>query len=73
MRRVGIKLVHVLVPCLPSSNSQQALREWDLWGPFFFCLILAIILTEAAPQIFVIIWVGAAILTLNAVLLGGKM
>jgi len=44
-----------------------------LWGPLVFCLILALIIHEAAPIIFVIIWLGAAVITINSQLLGGKI
>jgi len=70
VKRVGIKLFHVLIP---RGKAQQALRDWDLWGPLVFCLILAIILSESAPQIFVIVWIGAAVVTINSLLLGGKI
>jgi len=70
VKRVGVKLFHVLVP---RPGSEKALRDWDLWGPLVFCLVLAIILSDMAPQLFVIIWIGATFVTLNALLLGGKI
>eukprot|EP01118_Nematostelium_gracile_P008390 TRINITY_DN2785_c0_g1_i1.p1 TRINITY_DN2785_c0_g1~~TRINITY_DN2785_c0_g1_i1.p1 ORF type:complete len:185 (-),score=29.10 TRINITY_DN2785_c0_g1_i1:63-617(-) len=70
VKMVGIKLFHVLIP---RGKADKALRDWDLWGPLCFCLILAFFLWDAATQIFVIIWVGAAIVTANALLLGGKI
>ena len=54
----------------------------DLWGPLLVCLILSTILSITAPgdtgtlvfaAVFVIVWVGAAIVTLNAQLLGGTI
>jgi hypothetical protein len=68
-----------------TSGSQvtlKVLREWDLWGPLLLCLALSIILSLNAPtgqtslvfaSVFVTIWAGAAIVTVNAKLLGGKM
>ena len=32
------KLVQVLLPFVKLSNS----KDWDLWGPLFICLILAV-------------------------------
>eukprot|EP01119_Soliformovum_irregulare_P017996 TRINITY_DN5442_c0_g1_i2.p1 TRINITY_DN5442_c0_g1~~TRINITY_DN5442_c0_g1_i2.p1 ORF type:complete len:192 (-),score=25.91 TRINITY_DN5442_c0_g1_i2:58-633(-) len=70
VRRVGIKLWHVLIP---RGGSEKALRDWDLWGPLVFCLILALLLTDSAAEVFVIVWVGAVVVTLNSQLLGGKI
>lgn len=57
------------------------LRDWDLWGPFFLCMCLAVILSFNAHDeasvvfsvIFVIVWVGAAVITVNGQLLGGRL
>lgn len=55
----------------------------DLWGPLVLCTFLATILQGNADsaydggpefaQVFVIVWIGAAIVTLNSKLLGGNM
>jgi len=54
----------------------------DLWGPFVFCLMLAVILSSATNAsdktllfeiVFIIVWVGAGVISLNGKLLGGKM
>lgn len=51
----------------------------DLWGPLLVCLLLSTILSLTAPgdsgtlvfaAVFVIVWAGAAVVTLNAQLLG---
>ncbi|KAI9594800.1 hypothetical protein BDF19DRAFT_443681 [Syncephalis fuscata] len=72
------KLQQVLLP----NGSREVLRDWDLWGPLMLCLTLAIILSFSAPKeqsaaiftgIFVIIWCGSAVITINAKLLGGQM
>lgn len=57
------------------------LRDWDLWGPLFLCMSLAVMLSITAHDeasivfsvIFVIVWVGAAIITINGQLLGGRL
>lgn len=79
VRMVGIKLKHVLIP---RSESTKELRDWDLWGPLLLCLLLACTLSFTAQEeqtalvfasVFVIVWCGAAVVTLNAALLGGKI
>lgn len=56
----------------------------DLWGPLVLCTFMATFLQGASDnqrydggpefaQVFVIVWIGAAIVTLNSKLLGGKM
>nr|CAB3267828.1 protein YIPF6-like [Phallusia mammillata] len=80
MKVIGSKFAHIIYP---RSNS-LLLRDWDLWGPLVLCVILAVFLNGAkdettggqGPQfaeVFVVVWVGAGIVTLNAQLLGGKI
>lgn len=54
----------------------------DLWGPLLLCLVLASILASEAREsqaplvfatVFVIVWVGAGVVTVNALLLGGTI
>ncbi|KAI9269196.1 Yip1 domain-containing protein [Phascolomyces articulosus] len=78
LRQVGGKLKQVLHP----HGNRHVLRDWDLWGPLVLCLTLAIILSTGAPDdqavpiftgVFVIVWLGSAVVTLNAKLLGGAV
>uniref|UniRef100_A0A1A7WLI9 Protein YIPF n=1 Tax=Iconisemion striatum TaxID=60296 RepID=A0A1A7WLI9_9TELE len=80
LRAVGNKFVHVLYP----KRSSVLLRDWDLWGPLLLCVTLALLLQGGAadsndqggPQfaeVFVIIWFGSIIITLNSKLLGGTL
>ena len=78
LKKILTKLRYVLL----TSGTDEILREWDLYGPLINCLLLGSLLTyrAAADQassvftaIFVIIWGGAAIITLNAQLLGGSL
>ncbi|KAK2192996.1 hypothetical protein NP493_19g13056 [Ridgeia piscesae] len=81
LRAVGRKFFHVLYP----KQSRTLLRDWDLWGPLVLCVFLGMMLqgSETKPgsndggpqfaQVFVIYWVGAAIVTLNIKLLGGSI
>jgi len=83
LRSVWEKLKIVLLPLGQSRDSVlEKLRDWDLWGPLLVCLLLSSILSSTAPgdsgslvfaAVFVIVWVGAAAVTLNAQLLGGKI
>lgn len=64
-------------------NKKDVLNDWDLWGPLLFCLLLSINLglsslssDESASiftLVFVIVWCGSAIVTINSKLLGGDM
>lgn len=80
LKAVGKKFVHVMYP----KKSTALLRDWDLWGPLVLCVTLALMLQggsanskeEGGPQfaeVFVIIWFGAIVITLNSKLLGGTI
>uniref|UniRef100_A0A6V3R7K6 Protein YIPF n=1 Tax=Lotharella globosa TaxID=91324 RepID=A0A6V3R7K6_9EUKA len=78
LNRVWVKMKHVLLP----TNSDRKLTDWDLWGPLFLCLILSISMSWDAQSeqaalvfaiVFVLVWCGAGVVTLNAVLLGGTI
>ncbi|KAL9924169.1 protein YIPF6 isoform 2-T2 [Glossina fuscipes fuscipes] len=79
IRAVGIKFSHVLYP----KEKSTLLKDWDLWGPLVLCTLMATMLQGSSDreydggpefaQVFVIVWIGAAVVTLNSKLLGGKM
>ncbi len=84
LRQVSSKLQVVLLPLGHDNESSviEKLREWDLWGPLLVCLLLSSILGLSAPgdsasvvfaAVFVIVWAGAAAVTINAQLLGGSI
>ena len=67
--------------CVPRENT-KVLHDWDLWGPLLLCVTLAMLLRDSAEDnqkvlvftgVFVIIWCGAGVVTLNSQLLGGKL
>jgi hypothetical protein len=65
---------------LLQSNMSPGLRDWDLWGPLIFCLLLSLLLAARSDQrdaifsgVFATIWLGEAIVTLQIKLLGGNM
>merc|ERR1711971_970776 len=79
VRMVANKMMCVLNP---RKANIQTLKDWDLWGPLILCLMLATLLSWFAPHeqkslvfasVFVIIWCGAAVVTVNALLLGGNI
>ena len=79
LRMVGNKMMCVLNP---RKANIETLKNWDLWGPLILCLMLATLLSWFAPyeqkslvfaSVFVIIWCGAAVVTVNALLLGGNI
>ncbi|XP_064182419.1 protein YIPF6 [Anguilla rostrata] len=80
LKAVGQKFVHVMYP----KKSSALLRDWDLWGPLLLCVTLALMLQGGAadskddggPQfaeVFVIVWFGSVVITLNSKLLGGTI
>lgn len=79
---VAAKLKIVLSPNASPDDSRRELRNWDLWGPLLLCLVLSMLLSIAAPDdqkslvfssVFAIVWIGSAVVTVNAQLLGGKI
>jgi protein YIPF6 len=67
---------------MTEEDTIKELRNWDLWGPLLLCMILSIVLSATAPAgqaslvfaaVFVVVWAGAAVVTINAQLLGGKV
>lgn len=79
VKAMGRKLTVVVFP--PLGNDRE-LRDWEMWGPLFLCLLLASILAFKAPgqqaglifsAVFVLVWVGAAVVTLNAKFLGSTL
>ncbi|XP_030763620.1 protein YIPF6 [Sitophilus oryzae] len=81
VKAVGIKFGHVLFP----KEKKTLLKEWDLWGPLMLCTFMAMVLqgsslsdhtSEGGPEfaeVFVIVWIGSMIVTLNSKLLGGNI
>ncbi|XP_076231865.1 protein YIPF6 [Calliopsis andreniformis] len=82
VRAVGKKFYHVLYP----KEKKSLLKEWDLWGPLVLCTFMAMILqgssdvaddsNDGGPEfaeVFVIVWIGSMVVTLNSKLLGGNI
>jgi hypothetical protein len=80
MKRIYANLVLVVFPFKNRDQQSSALRNWDLWGPMTFTLALAICLSIGSPNassvfslVFGTLSLGAVVLTVNVVLLGGNI
>ncbi|KAI1209875.1 Yip1-domain-containing protein [Annulohypoxylon truncatum] len=67
---------------LNQNNMSPGLRDWDMWGPLIFCLLLALFLSLRGKEeqkdivfsgVFAIVWIGEAVVTLQIKLLGGNI
>ena len=88
LKKVWTKMQKVVMPST-QSVTQDELRNWDLWGPLFLCLLLAILLSidesglptgqqhdkpaHVFSTLLLIVWVGSVVVTVNAKLLGGNV
>eukprot|EP00249_Psilotum_nudum_P012587 c23870_g1_i1 orf=162-992(-) len=81
VRRVGNNLKLVVFPNPYREDPGRALRDWDLWGPFFFIIFLGVAISYSATNdksevfavVFAVLAAGAVVLTLNVLLLGGHI
>ncbi|KAK9059525.1 hypothetical protein SSX86_020229 [Deinandra increscens subsp. villosa] len=79
--RIVSNLKLVVFPNPYREDPGKAMRDWDLWGPFFFIVFLGLTLSWSASveksQVFAVAFAllatGAVILTLNVLLLGGRI
>merc|ERR1719498_184900 len=82
---IATKLKYVMLP-RARIDKAAGLKQWDLWGPLFICLTLSIILSAQAARtgstnqagyvfalVYVLVWMGSGVVTLNAQLLRGKI
>ncbi|KAK3368957.1 hypothetical protein B0T24DRAFT_345992 [Lasiosphaeria ovina] len=67
---------------LSHNNMTPGLRDWDLWGPLVFCLLLSALLSFKSrgdqkavvfSGVFAMVWIGEAVVTLQIKLLGGNI
>ncbi|KAL5229766.1 hypothetical protein ABZP36_028542 [Zizania latifolia] len=81
LSRIVSNLKLVVFPNPFREDPGKALRDWDLWGPFFFIVFLGLTLSwsasvkksEVFAVAFAVLAAGAIILTLNVLLLGGQI
>ncbi|URE29731.1 Yip1 domain [Musa troglodytarum] len=77
LTRIVSNLKLVVFPNPFREDPGKALRDWDLWGPFFFIIFLGLTLSwsasvkksEVFAVAFAVLAAGAVILTLNVLLL----
>ena len=79
--RIYHKTSYSILPrCFPSKNAN--LKQWDLWGPLFYTLLLSFFLSNSKNTeemsktfvlVFVLMWVGGVIVTINTILLGAHV
>ena len=79
--RIFNKTQYSILPrCFPSKNAN--LRQWDLWGPLFYTLLLSFFLSNSKDSnemsktfvlVFVLLWVGGVVITINTILLGAHV
>jgi hypothetical protein len=72
----------MLIVLNPRSSPDEALRDWDLWGPFIFGLLLSLFLALSAPAgqttllftgVITIVTAGSIVVTANVILLGAPV
>jgi len=81
LMRIVSNLKLVVFPNPYREDPGKALRDWDLWGPFFFIIFLGLALSWSATidkskvfaVAFAVLAAGAVVLTLNVLLLGGHI
>ncbi|THU64700.1 hypothetical protein C4D60_Mb01t29210 [Musa balbisiana] len=81
LTRIVSNLKLVVFPNPYREDPGRALRDWDLWGPFFFIVFVGLTLSwsasvkksEVFAVAFAVLTAGAIILTLNVLLLGGHI
>ncbi|KAK9865633.1 hypothetical protein WJX84_005043 [Apatococcus fuscideae] len=81
VKRIYGNLKLVVFPFGTRDQQTTALRNWDLWGPMTFALVLSICLAVGTDEhqqtvfslVFGTLSVGAVVLTFNVILLGGNI
>lgn len=81
VKLIGSNLRAVVLPGGDRLQPKKALRQWDLWGPSFFVIVLAILLSYSMrhhkSRVFAVVFatlsVGAVVNTCNVILLGGNI
>jgi hypothetical protein len=83
LKRIIFKIEHVLLPRFNASKGRE-IQNWDLWGPLLITLTLCITCAFSGDKdfeergsvfiiIFVIVWIGGFVISLNSQFLGAKM
>ena len=65
-----------------ATSKEVNLKQWDLWGPLFYTLLLSFFLSNSKDTnemsktfvlVFVLMWVGGVVITINTILLGAHV
>ena len=83
-RDLNIILEKTKVAMLPmkAGTNPDIFKDWDFWGPLIFCMLLGVILSIGIKDqqtgllfilVFVIVWIGGLIVSLNSQFLGVKL
>ncbi|MCQ2819374.1 MAG: YIP1 family protein [archaeon] len=77
LKLIWNKMKYVLNPFIKGEEKAREIRQWDLWGPLIFTLMLSITLMvnrglseRQFTLVFAIFWVGGFLVYLNGNLLG---
>ena len=79
IKQICIRTRYVI---FPFGTGTKRLKNWDLWGPLVLCITLSWTLSTVATSttandifgtVFCLVWVGAAVVTVNAQILGGDI
>ena len=82
LRDITQILVRIRYVVFPFGGNTKRLKKWDLWGPLTLCICLSWTLSKGATNleandifgtVFCLIWVGSAIVTVNAQIIGGEV
>ena len=82
LKLIYYKLKYVLNPFSSLENKKIHIMKWDLWGPLFYTLLLSFFLSNSKDTeemsktfvlVFVLMWIGGVVITINTILLGAHM
>lgn len=84
LRDLKVIMEKIKIALLPmkAKETSDAFKDWDFWGPLFLCLFLGLILSIGRTDthtgtvfilIFIIVWIGGLIISLNSQFLGAKL
>ena len=77
---IWTKLSYVINPFKSNNEKNKHIKQWDLWGPLIFTILLAITLAIRATEkgntfilVFLIFWFGSFLIYINSHLLEVKI
>lgn len=81
VKSIVVKLKYISIPVSSAAIHKNVLKDWDLWGPLILCTFMALNLhhneTDQSfgphfAEIFVLLWFGSYIVSLNYKLLSAS-